>query len=118
MKLFSFQRRDEGADLPQSLLGFWSLYADYGDGPVLRSFGASLMLPIPIHGTYIEPWYCTYKRGQRCPTVAIRFSLIRGKWKRLRVGALAWMRPYGPQETVATREEIEDGIYPPKEGAN
>ena len=118
MKLLSFQRRDEGSELPRAMLSFWTVHADYGAGQVLRSFGASLMLPTPVRATYFEPWSCTYKRGKRCPTVGIRFSLVRGQWRRLRVGALAWMRPDGPQEIVATREQIEDGIYPPKEGAN
>lgn len=118
MKLLCFQRRNEGDELPKSLIGFWVLRADYGSGPVLRSFGAQLMIPIPFKATHLEPWSGTYKRGKRYPTVGIRFSLTRGEWKRLRVGLLTWMRPYGPQELVATREQIEDGIYPPKEGAN
>jgi len=118
MKLFAFQRRKEGDELPKSLLGVWTLRADYGNGPVLRSFGALLMVPISITSTYLEPWSGTYRRGKRWPTIGIRFSLTRGEWKRLNVGTMAWMRPVGQQETVATLEQIQDGLYPPKEGAN
>lgn len=118
MKLFAFQRRKEGDELPESIFGFWILRIDYGNGPMLRSFGAQLMIPIPITSTYLESWNCTYRRGKRWPTIGIRFSLTRGEWKQLKVGTMAWMRPVGQQETVATLEQIQDGLYPPKEGAN
>jgi hypothetical protein len=116
MKLFAFQRRKEGDELPESIFGFWVLRINYGNGPVLRSFGAQLMIPIPITSTYLGPWDLTYRRGKRWPTIGIRFSLVRGEWKRLIVGTMAWMRPVGQQETVATLEQIQDGLYPPKEG--
>lgn len=109
MKLISFEDKPQGVIARLAFLSLWRTMVDYGAGPVLRSFGCLLMLPLPWFGTYQDFHTAGYIRGWRIPVVGARGGFVRGEKSRPNFGATIFMRPIGRQVLLSTREQVEDG---------
>jgi hypothetical protein len=113
MKLVSFQRLGEGERFADAAIVLWRVRDDQR---ALRAFGIAVMLPVPVLGKYWDMCLDALMRGWRVPRVLIYATRPRnGKWIPV---FRRWMHEIGKQELLAYRWQIEDGIYPPKEGAN
>ena len=80
----------------------------------MRTFGIAAMLPIPIYGKFWDVELDGLMRGWRLPRVEVKFGRSRSG-KRF-FAFHRWMQEIGTPELLAYRWQIEDGIYPPKEG--
>ena len=116
MKLFAFQHRDEGERIANAAVVLWKLDEIYDGLSVMRACGIAVMLPIPIYGKFWDVELGALMRGWRLPRVMARFGQSRSG-KRF-FAFHRWMKPIGTPELLAYSWQIEDGLYPPKEGAN
>jgi hypothetical protein len=113
MKLLSFSRRDEGSEFPKAFLSFWNMRVDYGYGPVLRSFGVCMNLPIRVQRTYFCPMPFDWVRGLCTPFIGIRFGFIRGEWRRPHISFQAFMRSAEPGQKVPPPKFVKVKVISP-----
>lgn len=115
--LIAIHRKADGEVIHPALLTIWWTRLLPGISP-LSGIGAAVMLPFPTFFKYRDLYRGALMQGMRLPTVALLLSFTRGDKRKWVFKAGTWMRHVGQQKTIATREEIEDGLYPPtKEGA-
>jgi hypothetical protein len=112
MQLISIRHRAEGEMIAIALIAIWYMRVAYDGVDRLRCLGIAIALPAP---TFFKYWdLCTgaLMRGVRIPVAAFKVDFIRGDKRNRAYRMSAWLRPVGHQTLVATREQIEDGLYP------
>ena len=116
MKLIGFQSLGEGDRLADAAIVFWRRDTVRDGQETMSAFGIALMLPIPIRGKYWDASLGALMCGWRLPRVS---AWVRPERDGMQTVVFpAWMHPIGLQHLLAYRWQIEDGIYPPKQGAN
>ena len=108
--LIAIHHKGEGEEIRKALLTVFWTRTERDDISYLRAIGMVMTLPIPTFFKYED--FCTARlmQGMRLPRIGFRISRMHNR--KPRFDACAWLQPVLSQKLIATREQIEDGIYP------
>lgn len=112
MRLIAIHHRSEGETIRTALITAWHTYVVYDGIAKLRGIGLALMLPVPTFFKYYDACTAELRRGMRFPRVMWRIGFLRGEKRKPMFSFMSGMQPVGRQVIIATRTEIEDGLYP------